>query len=259
LGSGFAFDVELVPGLGSYVCGEETALLNAIEGRRGEVRLRPPYPTEHGLYGHPTVVNNVETLGNIAWIVERGADAYAALGTDASSGTKAICLNHGFRRPGIVEVEFGTSLGDVIEEAGGGAHGQSLEAVLLGGPMGSLVAPADWDAPICYGAMGERGIQLGHGGVVAVPRGTDMPALMRHWLEFMRDESCGRCVPCARGSLQARALLDDPGPSTHARLARLLDVMEAGSLCAFGQSMPGPMRQMLEHFSARIFGAGARP
>jgi NADH:ubiquinone oxidoreductase subunit F (NADH-binding) len=257
--SAFAFDVDVVRGLGSYVCGEETALLNAIEGRRGEVRIRPPYPTERGLWDHPTVVNNVESLVSVPVIVERGADEYAALGTAACSGTKTLCFNHGFARPGIVEVEFGATLGGVIADAGGGAHGAELEAVLLGGPMGSVVTPPDWDVQVCYGAMGARGIQLGHGGVVAVPEGTDTLALLRHWLDFMRDESCGRCVPCARGSAHARSLIDGAAPAQRARLERLLDVMEAGSLCAFGQSMPAPMRQLLDHFGTRVFADGGRP
>jgi NADH:ubiquinone oxidoreductase subunit F (NADH-binding) len=253
-GSAFGFDISVFPGMGSYVCGEETALLNAIEGFRGEVRLRPPYPAVEGLYGEPTLVNNVETLVNVATILELGADAYAKLGTPASSGTKALCLNHGFARPGIVEVEFGIPLREVIADAGGGASGRRLEAVLLGGPMGSVVLPDQWDVPVCYAAMADRGIQLGHGGIVAVPEGTDFRALLLHWLEFMREESCGKCVPCRLGSRRAHDLLDDGGEAVRPELQRLLEVMEQGSLCAFGQLMPQPMRQLLEHFGDRIFG-----
>ena len=140
--------MSVFPGMGSYVCGEETAMLNAIEGLRGEVRLRPPYPVVEGLFGKPTVVDNVETLVNVPWILEQGAEDYATLGTKASPGTKAICLNHGFAFPGILEVEFGRSLREVIElDAGGGAHGQKLEAVLIGGPMGSVALPTNGTCP----------------------------------------------------------------------------------------------------------------
>jgi NADH:ubiquinone oxidoreductase subunit F (NADH-binding) len=251
----FPFEISIFPGMGSYVCGEETAMLNAIEGLRGEVQIRPPYPTQEGLYGKPTVVNNVETLVNIAAILEKGAEAYAALGTESSSGTKAMCLNHGFARPGIVEVEFGTTLRELIEEAGGSANGKPLEAIILGGPMGSLLLPEQWDVPICYGTMAERGIQLGHGGIVALPEGTDYRTLLEHWLKFMMDESCGKCVPCRLGSQKAWNLARNQidRPQCRSQLERLFEVMEQGSLCAFGQYMPEPMRQMIEHFGDRIF------
>jgi NADH:ubiquinone oxidoreductase subunit F (NADH-binding)/NADH:ubiquinone oxidoreductase subunit E len=164
------FEPSIFPGMGSYVCGEETAMLNAIEGLRGEVRLRPPYPVVEGLFGKPTVVNNVETLVNVAWIMEHGAAEYAALGTKGSPGTKAICLNHGFAVPGILEIEFGRSLRDVIErDVRGGADGQRLEAVLIGGPMGSVALPSQWDVPVCYQAMADHNLILGHAGLVAVP------------------------------------------------------------------------------------------
>jgi NADH:ubiquinone oxidoreductase subunit F (NADH-binding) len=250
LGSGFAFDVAVFPGMGSYVCGEETAMLNAIEGFRGEVRLRPPFPVDAGLWGRPTVVNNVETLVNVPWIVARGPEAYRALGTEASSGTKVLCLSRGFARPGLVEVEFGVSLRQVIEEAGGGGRdGAALESVLLGGPMGSLVSPADWDVPVCYTAMAERGLQLGHGGLVAIPRGTDPARLLVHLLEFMAEESCGKCVPCRVGSRRglemARGLLDGSGAGGPELLDRLLEVVSEASLCAFGRLTPGPVRALL--------------
>jgi NADH-quinone oxidoreductase subunit F len=258
LGSGFGFDACVFPGLGSYVCGEETAMLNAIEGTRGEVRLRPPYPAVEGLHGKPTVVNNVETLVNVPEIVRRGGEAYGALGTKDSSGTKALCLNHGFARPGIVEVEFGTPLATVIEEAGGGADGKRLEAILLGGPMGSLLGPETWDVPVCYGEMARRGIVLGHGGLVAIPEGTDWRKLLLHMLEFMRSESCGKCVPCRLGSKVAHELVRDGNDlGTGPRLRRVLEVMEEASLCAFGQLTPGPVRSILERFGDRIAEGGA--
>ena len=251
----FNFEISVFPAMGSYVCGEETAMFNAIEGLRGEVQIRPPYPTEKGLYGQPTVVNNVETLVNIPFIVERGAEAYAQLGTEASSGTKAICLNHGFARPGLLEVEFGTSLQEVIDEAGGSFDSQPLEAVILGGPMGSILVPSQWDVPICYEAMKNQGFELGHGGLVALPQGTDFRALLEHWLEFMKEESCGKCVPCSLGSQKASNFVKNlpSNPHVQSELERLLEVMEQASFCAFGQYMPGPMLQMIEHFGDRIF------
>lgn len=253
---GESFDVSVVRGMGSYVCGEETALLNAIEGRRGEVRLRPPYPAQCGLHGMPTVINNVETLANVPFIVADGGEAYSRLGTPGSRGTKALCLNRGFARPGIVEVEFGISLRTVIEDlAGGSRDGQPLAAVLIGGPMGSVVVSDDWDVPVDYDEMRRRGIELGHGGIVAVPRDADFRGLLAHWLRFMIDESCGKCVPCRLGSqCAANALHAGRGAEeTRRRLDELFTAMEQGSLCAFGQSMPIPMRQLIAHFGDRIF------
>ena len=243
MGRGPAFDVTVFIGMGSYVCGEETALLNTIEGFRGEVRPRPPYPVESGLFGHPTVVNNVETLVNVPWIVEHGGEAYRALGTEASPGTKAMCLNAGFARPGIVEVELGTPLRAVLDEAGGA---DGLLAVLLGGPMGSVVRPRDWDVPIAHDEMSDRGVELGHGGVVAVPGDADLGALLGHWLTFMADESCGKCVPCRVGSGRLRDMARDGRRSRDsAGFDRLLHVVEQGSLCAFGQRMPVPIRELV--------------
>ena len=260
LGTGRPFRVRAVAGLGSYVCGEETAMINAIEGLRGEVRLRPPYPAESGLFGKPTVVNNVETLVGIPWVIEHGASAFRGLGTAACAGTKAICLNHGFANPGIVELEFGMSLREVIQELGGGGKpGTRLAAVILGGPMGSILTPEQWDVPVCYAAMNDRGIGLGHGGLVAVPEGTDFGALLEHWLRFMQHESCGKCVPCRIGSERALDLVrhrdTSPDPAT---ILRLLDTSAAASLCAFGQLMPAPARTLIERFGAQIFRGGAR-
>jgi len=256
LGTSFSFEVQIFPGMGSYVCGEETAMINAIEGLRGEVQIRPPYPTQQGLYGMPTVVNNVETLINVPFIVREGAEAYRQFGTEASSGTKALCLNHGFAKPGIVEVPFGISLRSVIEDWGGGSRdGQPLAAVIIGGPMGSMVLPKDWDVPVCYETMAERGIQLGHGGLVAIPEDADFRGLLEHWIQFMIDESCGKCVPCRLGSQCASNVLlaHKDRESAEARLNEVFTAMEMGSLCAFGQFMPGPMRQLIEHFGDRIF------
>lgn len=256
LSSGFDFEISVAAGMGSYVCGEETALINALEGRRGEVSIRPPYPTQSGLHGLPTVIQNVETLVNVPFIVADGGASYAALGSGDSTGTKALCLNHGFARPGIVEVEFGISLREVIEELGGGGKGgKPLAAVLLGGPMGSVLTPEEWDVPVCYDAMAKRGVELGHGGLVAVPQDTDFRRLLEHWLDFMIHESCGKCVPCRLGAQCASNALraTSTEAETRRRLDELFTAMEQGSLCAFGRSMPRPMRQLIDHFGGRIF------
>ena len=238
-GSRFDFDVRVVRGEGSYVCGEETALLEALEGRRGEVRLRPPYPTSHGLRGCPTVVNNVETLVTAAWIARAGPDAYQALGTRESPGTKALSLNAGFERPGIVEVEFGASLAEVV---GAAAGAKPPVALALGGPMGSILLRGEWDVPICRETMRARGIELGHGGLVAIPEDADFRALALGWLEFMADESCGKCVP---GRMGSRRALELARAGERDGTLELLDVISAASLCPFGQSIPGPIRKIL--------------
>lgn len=252
LGTGYTFHLSVFEGMGSYVCGEETAMLNAMEGVRGEVRLRPPFPAHAGYLGCPTVVNNVETLANVPWIMERGAEAFLQLGNQDSTGTMAMCLNAGFARPGIVEVEFGISLLDVIKEAGGS---DGLDAIMLGGPMGSIIFHDDWDIPICFSAMARCGYQLGHGGMVAIPTGADYHALLMHLAKFMMDESCGKCVPCRLGS---RAIFECLGGDGHSRakIMRLLHVAEEASLCAFGQLMPGPMRQILEKRGDGILAGG---
>jgi len=250
LGSGFDFEVEIASGMGSYVCGEETALLESLEGRRGEVRVRPPYPVEAGLDGRPTVVNNVETLVNVPWILREGAEAYRGLGTAITPGTKALCLNAGLARPGVVEVEYGIPLREVIEGwGGGGRDGASLAGVVLGGPMGSILLPNDWDVPLDPVELRSRGIQLGHGGIIALPEGVDWSALLEHWLDFMARESCGKCVPCRLGSKQALALAREGGGAGDA-LRELLHLMRDTSLCGFGQQIPVTSEQLLDRVRA---------
>ena len=254
-GDGPSFHVRVVEGFGSYVCGEETALIAALEGERGEVRPRPPYPTERGLSGHPTVVNNVETLVNVPWIVERGGDAFAAIGTKHSNGTKALCLNAGFANPGIVEVPFGWSLRDVIQDWGAtSCDERELTGVLVGGPMGSFLTPEACDVTLCWAALAERGVRLGHGGLVAVPHGTDLAALARHLLGFVAAESCGRCLPCRAGSARALRLAHGDLRGNAPEIHTVLDVMRAASLCAFGRDTPGPVQALMER---ALHGAGA--
>ena len=241
LGSDFHFDVRIAHGEGSYVCGEETALIASLEGKRGEVEPRPPYPTRQGLFGRPTVVNNVETLVNAAWIARRGPDAYRALGTAQSPGTKALSLNHGFARPGIHELEFGASLAELVEREAEGMP--RVAAIALGGPMGSVLTREEWDMPLSFEALEARGVELGHGGIVALPEGTDFGTLAIVWLEFMADESCGKCVPCRVGSRRALELAKRGGGE---QLRSLLDLIASTSLCGFGRGIPAPVRKLLE-------------
>jgi len=254
LGPGRGFMIEVVRGMGSYVCGEETALLAAIEGERGEVRPRPPFPVEAGVFGRPTVVDNVETLANVPWIMEHGVQAYASMGTADSKGTKALCLNKGFANPGIVEVEFGGSLRDVIDRiGGGGASGEEIVAVLLGGPMGSIVLPDQWDVPICFAAMQRSGINLGHGGLVAIPASVDWSQLLRHLLGFMRDESCGKCSPCRLGSMRLHEIASGGlNAQSVEEFKSILALMRHASLCAFGRETPGPIEAILSRVGGDV-------
>jgi NADH:ubiquinone oxidoreductase subunit F (NADH-binding) len=238
IGPDVGLEVEMVVGLGSYVCGEETALLGTIEGGPPRVRARPPFPTTSGLYGCPTVVDNVETLVAARWIVAHGAGPFRALGTQESSGTKAISITADFERTGVVEVEFGISLREVIAEAGG----SDLGAVLLGGPMGSVLTPERWDVVVCYHRMRAAGVQLGHGGLIPIPIGTDLRALALHLSQFMQEESCGACAPCRIGSERLRDRVEAGDASGAADLGELI---AATSLCAFGHFMPGPISALL--------------
>ena len=203
-GSSFSFEVRVVSGHGSYVCGEETALLNAIEGRRGEVRVRPPYPAVQGLYGQPTVVNNIETLVNIPWIVDRGAEAFRKLGyRRLRRAPRPFASIRALPGPASSKPNSACHSANWSEtHGGGGRDGVPLAGIALGGPMGSILLPDELDVRMDYRDLAERGIHSGHGGLVALPAGTDWRQLMMHWLEFMVAESCGKCVPCRLGSAQ---------------------------------------------------------
>jgi NADH:ubiquinone oxidoreductase subunit F (NADH-binding) len=244
-GAPFALRVRVVRGFGSYVCGEETALIAALDGGRAEARPRPPFPVERGLFGWPTVVNNVETLANVAWILAHGAERYAALGTRESPGTKALSLSAGFAAPGILEVPHGISLRDVIERgADTPCTRDRLEGVLLGGPMGCFLRPEQCDVPLDPAALRAANLELGHGGLVAVPRGADLAALARHLAAFMDEESCGRCTPCRAGSTRVRELVED-GAARADELKAIFALMESASLCGFGRATPRPLRGVL--------------
>ncbi len=207
LGSGFAFEIEIRRGAGAYICGEETALFNSIEGKRGEPRNKPPFPVEVGLFGKPTVVNNVETLANVPLILREGGDAYARIGTDGSSGPKLFCLSGNVARPGVYEVDFGATLGDLIALAGGIEGEHTIQAILLGGAAGVFVAPDQLDMPLTFEGTRAAGATLGSGVIMVFDETVDLPAILLRIARFFRDESCGQCVPCRVGTVRQEELL----------------------------------------------------
>ena len=252
--AGRPFQLEVFRGAGSYVCGEETALLSSLEGGRGVVRIRPPYPAVAGLYGKPTVVSNVLTFATVPSIVVRGGGWHASLGTDRSKGMIALQLSGRIRQPGLVEIPFGATLADVLERFGGGmADGARFKAVQVGGPLGSLFPESKLDIPLCYDAFHEAGAVLGHGGIVVFDDQTDMVELAHHYMTFTADESCGKCTPCRIGSVRARELLEriEEGHGTAGDMTLLADLgetMKATSLCAHGARAPYPVLTAMECF-----------
>ncbi len=258
-----AFQIRLVVGAGSYVCGEETALLHSIEGLRGVVTARPPFPAQSGLFERPTVVNNVETLINVPWIVAHGGAAYAAVGHGKSRGTKAVSLNHLFARPGLYEVALGTSVRAICEDLGGGlASGKPILGVQLGGPLGGILPGAQLDVPLTFEDLDAVGALLGHAGLVAFEEGTDMRAIAQHLFEFGDAESCGKCFPCRlgmrRGLEFVNRLARDGGTEADlALLEELLETLKLGSLCAHGGGLPAPIYSILEHWRAHLLAPGS--
>ena len=264
LGRGFSFDVEVVEGAGSYVCGEETALLRSLEGLRGMVTARPPYPADKGLFGRPTIVNNVETLANVGWIHRHGGAAYAAIGVGKSRGTKAVSLNERFLRPGVYEVPLGTSLARILSQIGGGMKGgRAIKAVQIGGPLGGILPASMLDVPLGFEELDAVGALLGHGGIVAWDDTIDARDLAIHLFEFCDAESCGKCFPCRiggrRGLEIARRLKERRARAAVeadlALLGELCETLKLGSLCAHGGAIPDPIRSLLRHFSEEM-GAG---
>ncbi|MBV9916283.1 MAG: NAD(P)H-dependent oxidoreductase subunit E [Solirubrobacterales bacterium] len=244
LGSGFDFDLELRKGAGAYICGEETALFNSLEGFRGEPRNKPPFPVDSGLFGRPTVVNNVETLINIPDIVAEGGLAYAQLGTESSTGTRLFCMSGQIARPGLYEVPFGTRLNELIDLAGGVAAGRTLRTVLLGGAAGRFLSPDELDVELSFEATRQVGTTMGSGVVMVVDDTVDLPAILRRIAAFFRDESCGQCVPCRVGTVRqeealARLAHGRPRGSVEQELALLDEItaaMRDASICGLGQT-----------------------
>lgn len=253
LGTGFSFDVTVVEGAGSYVVGEETALLACVEGLRGTVSARPPFPAERGLFGLPTVVNNVETLCNVPLIATLGPQAYAALSPIDSAGSKLVCFNERFVRPGVVEVPFGISMRELCEEvAGGMVDGHQLKAVQIGGPLGGILPASLLDTPFDFEPLAGVGCMVGHGSFVGFDERTDMRDLARHLLRFGAHESCGKCFPCRIGLQRAHEMVAADARVDRAKLEELLETLELGSLCAHGGGMPAPIRSLIAHWPEEL-------
>jgi NADH-quinone oxidoreductase subunit F len=244
MGEGFRFDVELRIGAGAYICGEETALFESIEGKRGEPRNKPPFPVDVGLFGLPTVVNNVETLVNVLDIVEGGGAAYRATGTEDSTGTRLFCLSGHVTRPGLYEVPFGSTLRELLELAGGVRDGRELKAVLLGGAAGSFVSPAELDVPLTFEGTRAAAATLGSGVVMVFDDTADIPDAVLRIASFFRDESCGQCVPCRVGTVRQeetlhRLVSNRPHGTPEDELALLGELAQAmrdASICGLGQT-----------------------
>jgi NADH-quinone oxidoreductase subunit F len=244
MGERFHFDIELRRGAGAYICGEETALLNSLEGYRGEPRNKPPFPVQVGLFGKPTVVNNVETLVNVLEIVRHGGLAYAALGTPDATGSKLFCLSGCVTSPGLYEVPFGATLREVLALAGGVRGGRPLQAVLLGGAAGAFVSPAHLDTPLTFAGVRAIGASLGSGAVIVFDDTVDMRIILRRIAAFFRDESCGQCVPCRVGTVRQEELLQrlltgETLGTQHDELALHTEIAQAlqdASICGLGQT-----------------------
>jgi len=249
-----SLDVEVVAGAGSYVAGEETALIASLEGDRGCARPRPPYPTRRGLWGAPTVVNNVETLASIPWIIARGGETYARRGTRGETGTKLVCLSERFARPGAYEVELGTSLLRIVTELGGGLKdGSELAVLQVGGPLGGFLGPDALDVPLTTADLASRSAALGHAGLVAFDRRVTPQEALRHIWQFAEEESCGACSPCRVGSRRGLELASadtPPGPEWE----RLGSVLTEASLCAFGRRIPSAVRSLARAYGEQLAG-----
>lgn len=255
MGSGRSFDVRIVEGAGSYVCGEETAMLESLEGKRGMVRAKPPIPALQGLFGRPTLVHNVLTMSAVPQVLADGAAAYQDLGIDRSRGTQVFQLAGNVARGGIVERAFGLTLRDLVEGYGGGTlSGRPLRAVQVGGPLGAYLAAADLDVPTDYEALLAAGGMLGHGGVVVFDDSVDMAQQARFAMKFCAAESCGKCTPCRIGSIRGVEVIDKitAGEDREANIVLLEDLCETmtdGSLCAMGGLTPLPVLSALRNFS----------
>lgn len=256
--SGDGFDIELVIGQGSYVCGEETSLLNSIEHRRPEVRARPPYPFQAGLWQKPTLVNNVETLASIPWIILNGGAAYAARGFSTSRGTKAISFASLFKRPGLYEIEFGMPVRQILEDIGGGLKTGDFKAVIIGGPLAGAIHPREFDTPFSIDELGQIGAAVGHGGIVGFDENTRMIELLAHIFTFGAIESCGKCTPCRVGSRRAEVYFwrlargDKLKQEERDELRAILGAMRKTSLCGHGTGLGDVAQSILSKFPQEV-------
>lgn len=254
--SGFDFEFKIIQAQGSYICGEETALINSIEGQRPEVRVRPPYPAQRGLFNRPTVVNNVETLAALHYIISEGGEAWKAIGTENSSGTKLVCLDSYFNKPGMYEVVMGTPMKTVIEDLGGGFK-EAVKAVQIGGPLGGVVPVEKLsELTLDFESFKENGFLLGHASVVSIPEDYPMIKYIEHLFDFASYESCGKCFPCRLGTKRGHELASKAiqGRETIDRelFQDLLTTLEQGSLCAHGGGIPLPIRNIVHYFDDEL-------
>ncbi|MBN8218142.1 MAG: SLBB domain-containing protein, partial [Spirochaetes bacterium] len=258
LGSDFHFDARIAPGAGAFVCGEETALIKAVEGDRGSPTLRPPFPASHGLFGKPTLVNNVETYAAVPWIFRNGPAAFAAIGTEHSKGTKVFSLTGKVLRGGLIEVPMGTPLRDIVEKIGGGVPGgKRLKAVQIGGPSGGCLPERELDTPVDFGALVEKGAIMGSGGLVVLDEDDCMVDVSRYFMAFTQSESCGKCTHCRIGTKRMLELLDAlcAGKASRADLAtleKLAHSVKTGSLCGLGRTAPNPVLSTLRYFKEEV-------
>ena len=254
LGSGFDFDIEIRLGAGAYVCGEETALIRSIEGQRGQPVIRPPYPTESGLWGHPTVINNVETFANVPVIIMYGADWFSRIGTKGSKGTKVFALAGKVNNTGLVEVPMGTTIRDIVYDIGGGIPGgRALKAVQTGGPSGGCIPADSLDLLVDYESLNAAGSIMGSGGMIVLDDQDCMVATAKYFLEFTKSESCGKCVPCREGTVRMLEILQritdgEGAPGDLEKLERLGNLIKKTSLCGLGQNAPNPVLSMMHSF-----------
>jgi NADH:ubiquinone oxidoreductase subunit F (NADH-binding) len=248
--------LQLVVGAGSYVCGEETAMLESIEGKRGEPRLKPPYPAQHGLWGKPTLINNVETLAWVPRILEHGAAWWKAQGQGGAAGLKLLSVSGHVAQPGVVEVPMGVTFRDVFARCGGFPRGREPKAFVPGGLASGLLPASKLDVRVDFDALAKEGSMLGSGGVVAVPPGTCMVELAENGLAFFAHESCGKCTPCRVGTEKllhlARALRAGKAPPELAALGELGDAMAAASICGLGQTAMNPLSHAMRWFPDEV-------
>lgn len=254
-GSGLDFTFKMIEGAGAYICGEETAMLSSIEGQRPEVRIRPPFPTQEGLFGKPTVVNNVETLAAVPWILEHGGDTFASFGTGKSTGTKLVCLDSFFNNPGMYEIEMGTPLKEIVEDFGGGFK-SDVKALHIGGPLGGIVPVHKiGDLTLDFESFQKEGFLLGHASIVSIPEDFPMVKYIEHLFDFTAVESCGKCFPCSIGAVRGKEMFSkaQEGESIDSELLDdLLETMEIGSLCALGGGLPLGVKNALHYFKNEL-------
>jgi NADP-reducing hydrogenase subunit HndC len=253
-GTGFDFDIELRLGAGAFVCGEETALMHSIEGERGEPRPRPPFPAVKGLFGKPTILNNVETWANIPQIITKGAEWFASVGTEGSKGTKVFALGGKVKNTGLVEIPMGTTLREIIFDIGGGIpNGKRFKAAQTGGPSGGCISTENLDVPIDYDSLIKIGAMMGSGGLIVMDEDNCMVDIAKFFLEFTVDESCGKCAPCRIGTKRMLEYLDKitSGKASMEDLTKLEELCNAvknNSLCALGQTAPNPVLSTMRFF-----------